>query len=269
MAQVGKEKHINGKDTNVIVGSIVVFFVAICVILVLEFARFKSFCKFDFGALITGFAFSATIMMFYAQSTIMIQQQIENTFFLMLGQWRDIANNIEFGQNWFRGRNVFKDLYNRLIEFNKLKQRQNPSKNQYDIFVEFKNLNKEEYQLLENYYINFIRLLEYIDSRNRLVLSQEKKVEYTKILKAQLSTYEERMLLCHYFIFIINDGVIMKEGEQDSDSQDWAYLIGKYGILNQCIQSILNGTTDDVENEQSMIHYAMCMYSTFLKNLCS
>ena len=67
------------------------------------------------------------------------------------------------------------------------------------------------------------------------------------------------MLLCHYFI--------IKEDKKDSDIQDKAYLIGKYEILNQCIQSIKKGTTDDVENKQSLIHYALKMYSTLLENL--
>lgn len=193
------------KNIHIIGQSFLLFVVSTSIIVGLECLQKQSFCNMELGELFSGLAFAATITMFYAQSTIMILQQVENTFFLMLGQWRDVAKSVEFGQNWFRGRAVFKDLCDRINVLYKKKFVRTPSVTPEMVCDEFKEVNREEYQLLENYFSIFIRLLDFIDAKSRLILTKKKKKEFVDVLSAQLSSYEQRMLLYHFFIGEVSD----------------------------------------------------------------
>lgn len=224
-----------------IIRIIVVIIIAVTAVILYSIQK-----KVELGDLFAGLALVVSIGMLFTQSTIMIQQQMENTFFLLLGQWRDIVKNIEFGQNWFRGSSVLKDLYKRFDEFYRMKQKQSHSIAPDIVFDSFKEVDEEEYQLLENYFFYFIQLLDYINRKNWLVWSVPMKKAYASILVAQLSTYEQKMILCRYFIGRNNKNSIQN-------------LICEYGILDQCVNNY-KSRLDETEEDSSMIYNAITAY---------
>ena len=98
--------------------------------------------KKDLTALFTGLAFLGTIANLWYQGRQLARQQFENSFFRMLDQLRTMVDNIEFGQNWYRGKSVFKDCYYTL---NKLYNLSDSDDSKEELLLKFKD--NEDYVL--------------------------------------------------------------------------------------------------------------------------
>lgn len=180
------------------VNLIITIVVVLCIIVMILLLCFRSCGLYisretNLGDIFTGLAFGATILMIWTQNRNIQRQQCESTFIIMINHLTDIANNIEFGQGWFRGKNVFKDCYNNLKQMWNLEKELNGQDG--DPIVNA--VEKVDFELLRSYFEYIVKIIEYIDRQK--VLNKEEKNNYVKILKTQLSIYESAMLLYYYY----------------------------------------------------------------------
>ena len=150
------------------------------------------------------------------QNEFLAQQNFENTFFQMLGRFNDIV--LQTSGITKSGREAFKEKYDRFLS----EAHQTPT------IVNAKQRYLQFYAEWQHELGHYMRTLYHIFSFvDRSSLPEEKKIIYTNILRAQLSTYE----LCILFY----NGLV-GEGEKG-----FKPLIEKYGIQPGNVSAVGRG----------------------------
>lgn len=202
------------------------FLVAVVVVIV-------SLCEWgqlDLTALFTGWAFLGALANLWFQGSLLARQQYENTFYRMLDQLRSMVDNIEFGQNWYRGKSVFKDCYFTLSKL--YREDKTPDKK---LLKDYKK-NNGDYGLLENYFLYQKQVLKYIDDAPSWAVSKSEKERYASVLKAHTSKYE----LC-----VLKYEICIKLDKNEDCDMSFARLVNVYLVVDR------NGEDGGVQGEST------------------
>lgn len=199
------------------------------------------------NALFSGLAFAALVITVYLQSNALIQtraeveeRSFENKFFQLIHGYNDILNGIgkyqkvDGGIVRIVGRQRFEKLYQEYQgEFNtqlQKAQQEDPFKLVQRTYKTFFERNEAE---LGNYFLNLYNIVAFID---RSSISNKK--DYTRLLRAQLSSYE--VLLLFY-------NCLSEYGHEK-----FKPLLEKYSLLEHLPNKLLSDILRTPTNHRSM-----------------
>lgn len=201
--------------------------------------------EIDLTSLFTGLAFAGTIATLVSQKeeldrqrNLLLRQQFENTFHIMLNQLSVMVDGIEYGQNWFRGKSVFKDRYNSLKQRHEMWSKKKGFINVLDDFR-----NDKDYRLIENYFQCLFEILQFIDRPK--YLSEESKQSYASILRSHLSTYELLMLFYHLFPY----------SDKSKSNQSFCMLVEKYKLLSNIEKDRIILDVNDIRCRKQLFEF--------------
>lgn len=181
------------------------------------------------------------------QNKTLKKQRFENTFFHMLTLHHDIVKVIDYGANsTVQGRKYFSIAYIELmVQYNKKKSNINKDSNghfnyQADILAilkAYKKFYKVHQECVGHYFRNLYNIIKFIDESNEL--SEEDKMFYSRLLRAQLSSYE---LVLLFYNCLAGHGFFKLRN-----------LVNKYNILDNMNAALLEHGHKGYYNEEPVL----------------
>jgi len=127
------------------------------------------------------------------------KERFRDTFFQLLNLQNNIIDNLKYGNEL--GRNIFKEIYNELIELYNI-EIINKEKNKDEDYILkycYLKLDDKHKDKLSHYYKNLYQIFSWIETNKDI--DDKERADFVKFIRAQLSYYETHLLFfnANYF----------------------------------------------------------------------